>query len=178
MKRIAIDMDEVMANTFKKHLELYNKDFGETLTPEQVVGRKLRDYHPHRHQEIQAYFDNPDFLRDLEVIEGSQEVIRELSESFEIFIATAAMEIPKSFTAKYEWLQEHFPFLNEMNYVFCGNKSIIHADYLIDDSTRHFKGFQGQGILFTAPHNIHETGYTRVDTWWDVRQLFLGGKSS
>ena len=85
------------------------------------------------------YLTEPTFFRDLAVMKDSQEVIKELSEYYEIFITTAAMEFPTSFTAKYEWLKEHFSFLNDMNFVFCGDKSIINADYLIDDNVRHFK---------------------------------------
>ncbi len=95
----------------------------------------------------------------------SQQVIKTLSKGYEIFITTAAMEFPGSFTAKYEWLKEHFSFLSDMNFVFCGDKSIIHADYLIDDNVRHFKNFNGKGIIFTAPHNINERGYDRIDNW-------------
>lgn len=43
---------------------------------------------------------------------------------------------------------------------------------MIDDSSRHFKNFQGQGSLFTAPHNIYETGYYRVDNWEEIREYF------
>jgi len=57
--------------------------------------------------------------------------------------------------------------------VFCGNKSIINADYLIDDHVRNIKQFSGQGILFTAPHNINETGYVRVNNWQEVKNYFL-----
>jgi 5'(3')-deoxyribonucleotidase len=83
------------------------------------------------------------------------------------------MEHPSSFSAKYEWLKENFPFLSDRNFVFCGDKSIIHADYLIDDSVRHFERFVGQGILYSAPHNLNEEGYVRVNNWYDVKQYFL-----
>lgn len=173
-KRIAIDMDEVIADAATKHLDLYNRDYNDNVTVEDLQGKKLRDLRPHLSKEISGYFDHPSFFRDLGVMKDSQEVIRELSEQYEIFITTAAMEVPNSFTAKYEWLKEHFPFLNEMNFVFCGNKSIVKADYLIDDHARHFEHFCGQGILFTAPHNIHETRYVRVNNWLEVRSYFLG----
>ncbi|RLQ97373.1 5' nucleotidase, NT5C type [Falsibacillus albus] len=173
MKRIAIDMDEVMADFVTKHLYLYNSDFNESLTKKDLLGKKLRHLRPGREKELMEYIDEPDFFRDLEVMEGSQEVIRELSEHYEIFITTAAMEHPASFTAKYEWLNEHFPFLSDMNIVFCGDKSIIHADYLIDDNARHFRRFTGQGILFTSPHNVNETDYVRVNNWKEVREFFL-----
>ena len=62
-----------------------------------------------------------------------------------MFIATAAMEVPTSFTAKYEWLGRHFPFISPSNVVFCGDKSILRADFLIDDNPRQLRRFVGQG---------------------------------
>jgi 5'(3')-deoxyribonucleotidase len=109
-------------------------------------------------------------------MEGSQEVIKELNNYYEIFITTAAMEHPTSFCAKYDWLKEHFPFLSDLNFVFCGKKSIINADYLIDDNPRHFEHFKGQGILFTAPHNLKNTSYIRVNNWIEIKDFFLQNK--
>lgn len=173
MKRIAIDMDEVIADFVPKQLKLFNQDFNETITLEDLKGKKLRQLRPHLKHEIMNYLNEPSFFRDLAVMKDSQEVISELNEHYEIFITTAAMEFPTSFTAKYEWLKEHFSFLSEMNIVFCGDKSIIHADFLIDDNVRHFERFSGQGILFNSPHNVYETGYVRVHSWKEVRAYFL-----
>ncbi|WP_152392954.1 5' nucleotidase, NT5C type [Paenibacillus guangzhouensis] len=173
MKRIAIDMDEVIADFIPKHLQVFNRDYHENLTVNDLMGTRLRVLRPQFHNEITAYLNDPTFFRDLEVMKDSQEVIKQLSEQFEVFITTAAMEVPSSFTAKYEWLNEHFPFLDDMNFVFCGDKSIINADYLIDDHVKHFQRFRGQGILFTSPHNINETGYVRVNNWLEVREYFL-----
>lgn len=173
MKRIAIDMDEVIADFTSKHLRLFNEKCGENIALSDIHGMKLRDLRPELTPVITEILREPSFFRDLDPIKDSQEVIKDLSEHYEIYITTAAMEFPTSFTAKYEWLKEHFDFLNEMNFVFCGDKSIIRADFLIDDHARHFKHFQGQGILFTAPHNIHETGYVRLNNWLEVREYFL-----
>jgi 5'(3')-deoxyribonucleotidase len=173
MKRIAIDMDEVITNAGQRLLDFYNRDFNEEITIRDVHGTTLHTIRPHAKNHIIRYLSEPTFFRDLDVIEDSQEVIRELSEQYEIYIATAAMEFPTSFTEKYEWLREHFPFLSDKNFVFCGDKSIIHADYLIDDRSDNFKGFKGQGILFSAPHNLHEEGYLRVNSWKEVREYFL-----
>ncbi|GGE40405.1 putative 5'(3')-deoxyribonucleotidase [Pullulanibacillus camelliae] len=173
MERIAIDMDEVMADFVSKHLEVYNREFGDQVSKTDLNGIKLWELKAEHAKSILNYIDEPGFFRDLPVMEGSQEVVYELSKHYDIYIATAAMERPTSFAAKYEWLKEHFPFLSDLHFVFCGDKSIIHADYLIDDNARHFKHFTGQGLLFTAPHNIHETGYVRVNNWYDVRDYFL-----
>jgi 5'(3')-deoxyribonucleotidase len=45
---------------------------------------------------------------------------------------------------------------------------------LIDDEARHFRSFRGNGILFSAPHNLLETAYQRVASWQDIRRKFVG----
>jgi len=59
-----------------------------------------------------------------------------------------------------------------MNTVFCSNKSILNADYLIDDNARHFEHFRGEGLLFSAPHNKHVTGFRRVESWLEIERMF------
>ena len=174
--RIAVDMDEVLADTLTGELEWLYQEYGHQLTPEQIAGRPLADLVPEmpyrRLQEIQL---EGNFFADLPVMEGSKVGMRELTEEHEVFIATAAMEYPGSFTAKFQWLARHFPFIPPSHIVFCGDKSILSADYLIDDNARYFRRFRGQGILFTAPHNLYVTGYPRVNGWVEVRRMFLNG---
>jgi 5'-nucleotidase len=173
-QRIAIDMDETIVDTMGRHLEWYNNEFGQALTKTDLRGTKIYQRVVAEHvAAVRAYPDHPDFFVDIPPYPDAVDVIRELSEQFDIFIATAAMEHPNSFTAKYQWLVKHLSFLSPMNFIFCGNKGLVHAHYLIDDSPRHFTHFQGEGILFTAPHNVLETRYKRVDNWQDVHRLFL-----
>src|ERR1700735_4332308 len=175
MKRIAIDMDEVLADTLAEHIARYNRDHGEAVTKADLQGKWLWDIVSiDRHERLEGYLRSEDFFEDLPVIEDSQRVRRALAERYELFIATSAMEFPNSFGPKYRWLLRHFPFLDPRHFVFCGDKSILRADYLIDDQPRHFQAFMGKGILFTAPHNIGVTGYARVDSWMDVERMFLG----
>jgi 5'(3')-deoxyribonucleotidase len=61
--------------------------------------------------------------------------------------------------------------------VFCGNKEVIDADYLIDDRSRHFARFRGTGILFTAPHNARESAHLRVNNWIEVLAILLKPES-
>ena len=73
-------------------------------------------------------------------------------------------------------------FIPTTHIVFCGNKSILRADYLIDDNPRQLRLFEGnsfgdskpEGILFTSPANVNVTGYRRVNNWLEVEKMFLG----
>jgi 5'(3')-deoxyribonucleotidase len=176
MKRIAIDMDEVMADAVAEHLRRYNRDFDEQVTVADLEGKWLWEVvQEDRHASLEANMRSEDFFAVLGVMPDAQRVLRKLQKKYEIFIATAAMEVPTSFTAKYKWLAKHFPFIPPSHIVFCGDKSIIRADFLIDDNPRQLKRFQGEGILYSSHHNVNVTGFRRVDHWLDVERMFLGG---
>jgi len=174
MKRIAIDMDEVMADTMAHFLEKYNESFGVGLTTAHFQGRHVFEVIDDAHKPVaRDYFQQEAFFATIPVMPGSVEVVKALTERYEVFITTAAMDVPCSFTPKFDWLQRHFPFIRTSNIVFCGDKSIIAADYLIDDNIRQLGNFKGEGIIYTAPHNVHETRFRRVNSWEEVRSLFL-----
>jgi 5'(3')-deoxyribonucleotidase/uncharacterized protein with PQ loop repeat len=170
--RIAIDMDEVMADALSEHLRRYNGAFDAQVTPDDLRGRHIDDYVPAAHRAALDAMLDETFFADLAVMPGCQEVVRELAGRHDVFVVTAAMDVPCSFDAKYRWLQRHFPFIAPSNVIFCGDKSMIDADYLIDDRPRHFGRFKGRGLLFSAPHNAGETRYPRVGSWAEVRRLF------
>jgi 5'-nucleotidase len=174
MQRIAIDMDEVVADTIAHFLEKYNEEFAVALTPAHFHGKHVFEVIELAHQpRAREYFQQSDFFAEIPVMPDSPEVIKALMKKYEVFITTAAMEVPCSFEAKFQWLRRYFPFIPSSNVVFCGDKSIIAADYMIDDNVRHLVKFRGEGILYTAPHNVRETRFRRVSNWNDVRKMFL-----
>ena len=177
MQRICVDMDEVMADTLAEHLRRYNQTFDEEVTVDDLAGKGLWEIAPiDRQAQLRAFLDAEDFFEDLELMPGAQDVLKQLSLRFEIYIATQAMTVPNSLGPKYRWLQRHFPFVPPTHYVFCGNKSILRADYLIDDLPRNLQRFEGKGLLYTAPHNLTMTGFTRVNDWQEVAGFFAGVK--
>src|ERR1700722_716491 len=166
-------MDEVMADTLAEHLRRYNQTFDEEVTPEDLAGKGLWEITPvDRQQQLRAFLDAEDFFEDLAIMPGAQQVLNDLSIRFEIFIATQAMSVPNSLGPKYRWLQRHFPFIPPTHYVFCGDKSILRADFLIDDQPRNLESFEGQGLLYSAPHNLMTEGFVRVNNWLEVAQFF------
>ena len=173
VQRICVDMDEVMADTLAEHLRRYNQAFDEALRPEDLAGKGIWAGTPlDRQQQLRAFLDAEDFFEDLPIIPDAQPVLRELSERYNIYIATQAMAVPNSLGSKFRWLQRHFPFIPAQHYVFCGDKSILRADFLIDDLPKNLLRFEGRGLLFTAPHNVDATGFVRVDNWQDVHRYF------
>jgi 5'(3')-deoxyribonucleotidase len=181
-KTIAVDMDEVIADALGEHLLRYNREFAETLTPRDLHGRWIWDAVPAARQPaLLDYMLSEDFFSSLAVLPEAPRVLARLQSRYDIFIASAAMEVPSSFNAKFSWLARHFPFIPSSHIVFCGDKSILRADFLIDDNPRQLRLFQSttdpinprEGILFTSPANALVTGFRRVNNWLDVETLFL-----
>lgn len=168
-KSIAIDIDYTVADTLSRYIDWYHRDFGILISKDKVRGGKLYDIVDKEHRgDVKNFPDHPDFFADLPVFPGAIKTIKQLAEDYDIFFATAAMEHPNSFSAKYDWLKTHFPFVSNMNYIFCGFKGILNCDYLIDDTPRHLDAFKGKGLLFEAQHNVNCEGYERVSSWQEV----------
>jgi len=173
MARIAIDMDGVMADTTQQMIDWYAKRYGVQVDKDALYGKPETTGFPHEKDIIRSFLFEPGFFRTKPVIKDSQEVIRALQDKHEVFIVSAAMEFPASLPEKVEWLAEHYPFISWQHIVFCGSKTIVQADYMIDDHVKNLQPFKGEGLMFTAPHNVHVTDFKRVDTWQDVAGLLL-----
>jgi len=174
-KSIALDMDEVIANVTPKFLDIYEKHYGKRLSKADYWGKKI--YQIEGAMNIRETLHEKGFFRDLPIMEGSQEGVRKLMEDYEVYITTAAQEFKYSLEDKYDWLQEHFPFIHWKQFVFCGDKSILGMDYMIDDHVHNLQTFRGKGLLFSASHNIHETEFTRVNNWAEVLAFFANEKT-
>jgi 5'-nucleotidase len=173
-KRILIDMDHVMADISSQYIKWYKDATGIEMERKDLWG-KPEDLAFPQPGLIKEFLHTPGFFRKAGVIPGSQEVIEELNKLFELFIVSAAMEFPQSLIEKYEWLHEHFSFINWSQIIFCGNKKPISGDFMIDDHPRNLRNFNGEKLLFTATHNINmqHPAFTRVNSWLEVRHLLM-----
>ncbi|MCT6923648.1 5'-3'-deoxyribonucleotidase [Metasolibacillus sp.] len=172
-KSIAIDMDQVLANFYKKLCTTCNERFGTSYTDEEFIGGTRRNLPDEQMKKLYGFMNEADFFGDLELLDQDAiEVVKNLQEHYDIFIATAAMEVPGSFNAKYDWLERYFPFINKQNIVFCGTKSVIHTDYLIDDSPYQLEAFKGTGILYSMPYNQTTEGFIRMNNWKEIEAYF------
>ena len=168
-KTIAIDMDGVIADTEAHFITWYEREYGIRLAKEIFNGKSESEALPNGAARKFVYTQG--FFRTLPVMEGAKEAVLQLMNSFDIYIVSAAMEFPQSLPEKYEWLQEHFPFIPWNNIIFCGDKSIIGTDYMIDDHVRNLDCCKGKTFLFTAGHNVGIERHTRVNNWNEILEV-------
>ena len=120
-KTIFIDMDGVIANFAKAA-----KEGG-------------WDHRPDRHVDY----------GNLEVMPGAKDALIRLNHDFDIFIAsTPPWDRPSMWSAKREWLGEHFPYLKR-KLILTHRKDLLIGDILIDDSRwRGQPDFKGDWLWF------------------------------
>jgi 5'(3')-deoxyribonucleotidase len=166
-------MDDVLADATGQFINFYKKDFGVQVSRQSLNGKEERERFPDHHEVVNSYVFQKDFFRTMAVNENSQEVVERLNKKYEIFIVSSAMEFPQSLNEKLEWLNEHFPFLHWKQFVFCGEKSVVFGDYMIDDLPRNLETFNSTKLLFTAPHNLQFNQFKRVNNWKEIGEMFL-----
>jgi len=169
-KTIGIDMDGVLADIEPHLLEWYHRETGTLLTKEDLEGKQEHEAFPDN-EIFRKLLYTPGFFRSLPVMEGAVQAVKDLMEDFEVYIVSAAMEFPLSLYEKHQWLQEHFPFISWKNIIFCGDKSIIDVDFLIDDHCKNLDFCKGKPLMFTAFHNVNHSHHQRVSHWKEIPDL-------
>lgn len=170
-KRLLVDMDGVLADVYRQFIEMEEKESGIKIPIETLSGKE--EYQAFKNG--RKHVNTNGFFRNAPLMDGCMDVLKKLNEKYDVFIVSAAMEFPNSLPEKYRWLKEHFPFITWQQIVFCGSKTIVHGDIMIDDHYKNLDNFTGQTILFTQPHNDghDDKGHTRVKTWSDISTLLL-----
>jgi 5'(3')-deoxyribonucleotidase len=173
MKRLIIDMDDVIADATGQFIAYYEDRFGVRVARESLNHQDEGHGFPANHEEIQQFPFQKDFFRTMKPNAGSQEVIAALNQKYDLFVVSAAMEFPQSLPEKLDWLGEYFPFLSWRQIVFCGSKTVVHGDFMIDDLPYNLEGFNGEKFIFTAPHNLQIEKFSRLNNWNEVGRKFL-----
>ncbi len=173
MKRLIIDMDDVIVDATGQFIYFYEKEFGVRITRDSLNHKDEGSGFPDHHDIIRQFPFRDTFFQTMQPNMGSQEILAELNKKYELFIVSAAMEFPQSLSEKLKWLGEHCSFLNWKQIVFCGSKAVVHGDYMIDDLSHNLEKFNGEKFIFTAPHNLHITTYERLNNWKEVGERFL-----
>jgi len=173
MKRVIVDMDDVIADATGQFINFYEREFGIRVERAVLNGKEEGEGFPDNHTALKQFPYREQFFRTMVPNENSQEVLEKLNRKYELFIVSAAMEFPQSLSEKLAWLREHFDFLHWKQIVFCGSKAVVHGDYMIDDLPHNLEKFNGEKLIFTAPHNTHITRFERVNNWREVETRLL-----
>lgn len=154
----AVDVDEVLRDNLSNMLRVYNEEYNDN--------KKLSDLHDFQvdisfpkiaeatGQTASKYFFEQhaqEVFTDAEAIEGAKEAIDILRKYGKVIIVTYQKNTENRIRTL-EWLDKHDIKFDSI--CFTRDKSIVHADYMIDDNDWNFIGCNCcHGILIDRPYN-------------------------
>ena len=150
---ILCDVDCVVADLMTEWLRLYNNDYSDCLTPENITAWGMEDFvHPHCGTKIYSYLTLPTLYDNVKPIGGSLEFVQ-LVRSFNhrvVFVSAGLMS-----QQKFDWLSSwgFEPGKNAEDFITAYDKSLIRGSYLIDDRPENVQRFREMLILFRQPWN-------------------------
>ncbi len=137
--KILIDMDSILVNLQDSWYAEYNREFNDTLAPENVTDWDVAKFA----KEGDKVFDilgRPGFFRGLPAIPGAIKGVRSLmADGHEVYFLTSAPRL-LSYTEKAQWLADHIPEFDLKRLIITYSKAMVRGDILFDD----------------GPHNIQE----------------------
>ena len=171
IKSIAVDMDNVLADIESHAIAWYEKEYNVKILKKNIAGIPEEEIFPKK-EAFRKFLFTPGIFSTAPIVHGAVNGLLNLATKYKIYIVSAAMEFPLSLLEKKNWLSVNFPFISWKNIIFCGDKSVIQADYLIDDHCKNLDVFKGKAILFTVSHNLNIKHHLRLNNWDEVINHF------
>lgn len=148
MKIISLDVDGVVADIHTPWLAYYNEKYNENLKFEDITDWDFSKFVKNADC-LYEYLKLPNVYRTIPVIEGSVDVLRELSKDFKLQFVTCTPTY--AMIDRLYWLREHFPFIDCIH--FTEDKSSVVADILVEDKAEALEKFDGIRVCVDAPYN-------------------------
>lgn len=183
MKKILIDIDEVICNT----------NFVNILNEFKNTNYKLEDFKNYyiddvlEDDERERFYDfylAHDVYENADLIDNSIESIKKLAEKYDVYLYSACVmfnrerQSGKLFADKYNFIMRELPFIKPSNVIFTSTKNMFVGDIQIDDKLKNLLGPTKTKLLFTAYHNkeiseqeLKENNVYRVNNWNEILEF-------
>lgn len=156
--RFAVDVDDVLRSLLCNMVALYNEEFGDDLTCDEIDDYNVAKSFPKVEEKYGSaaewFFTKhaKTLFEESEPLDGAIEAINKLGEYGDVYIVTKQAGILNKVYAL-EWLEKCGVKYNAI--CFVEDKSIVRYDFLIDDYHENFRNAKcGTGVLINAPYNI------------------------
>lgn len=173
---IMIDIDGVLNTLDTTVIDVYNKDSGDCLSPQDITEYHIEKFvKPEYAETFHKYFLDKRVWQRIEVVKGCQDAIRKLwDKGYDIIFVTKTE--CENLVKKRNWLNRNFPFIGENNIrkrlYSAPKKQTIRADISIDDGLFNLIGDRTYySICFDKPYNQTDKPipmFTRAYDWEDV----------
>lgn len=164
--RVCVDIDSVCANINIAWTQLYNKDYNDTLKPEDITDWDVAKFvHPDCGKKIYDYLRHPEFYKLTPPVEGFKDGILNLKEEgFEV-VYVSAFERGCADT-KVEWMYEYAPNFDLRKELFlCFPKQRVLGDVLLDDGPHNLRDAIMRTVRFIMPYNKGVEANAHTSGW-------------
>lgn len=163
-KKIIFDFDDVIVRG--DFLKIANECFKENKKIDDLTSYYIEENFNITKEERDRYLDmivNRNVYENATLVEGAYETLQKLANDSRFDVMICSVPIirnrerlsAKLFANKFNFIMENLPFIDPNNIILCGNKSILVADYMIDDKVENLESNENVDfkILFPAYHN-------------------------
>jgi uncharacterized HAD superfamily protein len=181
---IAVDLDDVLADSLASFIKFYNKHYDKTLkyedftayTLNEIKGMPIED-----EKKILEHYDDSEEFDNIQPMNGAIEAIEKLSKKNKIIIVTSRTRDKQEKTKK--WVEKFLKNIADIHFIRANysehNKTkaetckMIKADVLIEDNPKYAKDCAKNGIkvlLFDYPWNkkVNSPLIKRVHSWDEI----------
>ena len=170
---IGVDVDDVMLDFVGILLEVYNSEWNDNLTVNDITDWYLAKFvKPECNKKVYEYFEDPSLYWAANPIDHAVAGIKflRLLGHRVVFITHSSLG---SSGAKYKKLKELGILEDSKDYIEAKDKTLVKFDFLIDDKPQTLLDYKlGVPIAFTRPWNKSMNHNPRVNNWEEIVDLF------
>ena len=167
--KICCDLDNVLNTLTETLLEIYNKDYDDNLTLDDITEYKI-DKFTKQGVKVTDYFKSDELWMRVKPVYQSQEYLKILNQDYDLRIVSASHlgDMP----TKYRWIKVFYPFLSREQIWTVFDKQWINCDVLVDDFQGNLIGGKYHKILLDYPFNRsiddEKENIFRAYNWKDI----------
>ena len=164
-------MDDVIVDTLEYTIACLN-EVNVFVDRTMLAGKFLEDILSNEEIELMHRITGTaNFFKNIPIKKDCYDVLKKMNIRHDIRVVSCAFVFPKSMNSKFEWLRKNLDFVDAKQIIFCGSKSDLTGDVLIDDIAENLNNFKGEKYLFSAPHNFGVDRYKRLNSWADIDRI-------
>lgn len=175
--RVLLDVDGVLADFLSFSIQTIYDLSEQTYTPDQFTEWDLfKTFDPKWKHEFYFECSKPGVASYLKVYEGACQGVAHLKEISDVYVVTAPMRNSLFwYKDRQIWLDKNFGIPHH-RLVYTEAKHLCRGDVLVDDKPENVREWSkenpdGIGLLWDAPYNRLERGFTRASSWEDVASV-------
>lgn len=164
VKKLAFDVDGVIADFVSHYVEYYNKVF---YGKDKISKEDFKEYNFLKSLKFQdCLWTDKGFFENMPLIDGAKEIFPKIYRNYDTIIITDCVH-PEE---RVRWMEKMFPDFDKNKLFFAKDKSKFEYDILIDDYPVNLAAAgDDKSILYSHNYNReYKKAVVRVNNWQDI----------